>query len=379
MIRTLFGLGLLVAALAGQAQTPLALRNASASTEASAARVAYKAIDGDAATRWEASNSSPGSWFAVDFALEMEIEQVRVQEHGQRVRAWEVQIRQQGVWQTVASGSEPTGGMPAQINLANKPVTSALRVFFPARNSGQPSISEIVVMGRAAGGCMYYDGSPESIIKGVADCGGRTLSLGQCSSGLPLFRLADGAHLKNVNIVAGGWVICAGSCTLEGVHWRSVQCPQAVRVEPVPAGPATLTLVGGSITQPPLAAPITPFWFRGSHATLVLKNFRFSGPIAGLNSAPPSLISPPDPLRPVPYSNTYLVENVRFDSGLTGPLLHVFSSGRATIRDLTINGYTPGAPVICKEYYQNMDYIVARGEGWNTPLCDVSPSDVRAF
>ena len=94
---------------------------------------------------------------------------------------------------------------------------------------------------------------------------------GQAEGQDPLFKLADGAVLKNVTIggPAADGVHCQGSCTLENVVWEDVGEDAATFKGTSPD--ATYLVIGGAANQ----AEDKVFQFNGD-GTLTVRNFRVS-------------------------------------------------------------------------------------------------------
>lgn len=368
------------------AQTAPIPATVSASTQSGNSRSAAKAIDGDTATRWEASNSSPGSWLALHFSEPQTLSQVNVSEYGSRIQAYEYQVLRNGVWTTVASGSSPSVGLRGQ----HLESVSAVRLYV-TKAGAQPSIIEMRAYKTATsvGACTIYNGTPETVIQGVVDCGGARVSGPHCRD-LPLFRLAPDATMKNVHI-STGQVQCEGSCRLERVSWSGVPCrytPSSLAafvgstsqpvMEVVDGSAAALTSWATSSSSSSSGSGITPYFvpFGIRHqGTIKLRNFTFfdlqslnlSPPVGGGSQTPPSW----------PGTMNFDLENVRIHK-LTGALAHM---GNLRARNVSIGGYQPGAPVICAGYVRThyTGWHAPTGEQWNTAQCDVSPSDIIAL
>ncbi|MEC5387610.1 discoidin domain-containing protein [Uliginosibacterium sp. H3] len=120
---------------------------ASASTQSGNARAAAFAIDGKLDTRWEASNSTAGSWLRVNGAEPTYLSKIEVFEAGSKIRGYRIEYLQGSVWVPILEGNGV--GPRLLIDMANRaPVlTTAVRVITTTTAVGQPSIAEIVVEG----------------------------------------------------------------------------------------------------------------------------------------------------------------------------------------------------------------------------------------
>lgn len=356
------GVCALTSAAAAHAQHFLLdIQSFSASSSASAARSVDKAFDTLLDTRWESSNSSPGSWIGFELRPNDELRTLIVDEYQDRVRAWELRSRDaNNIWVTVASGTTIGWTM---IDLPAKPPSTSFRLYFPQRSTGQPSIVQLNAYGVAGGGstsCTPYDGTVATTLQGEVDCGGRTFSNG---CGTPIFKLAHGAKLKNANI--HGQVECTFDCGLENVSFTSCTNPAKPSIA-MRGGGSTLTAKGGKLGT--LGAY--------GKTDVILRDIRISIP---LTKAPP-YDAGPSAREPQPPMVSFDMDNVRVENWASGPVAHIKTNNqRMKVRNLAINGYQPGAPAICQTYYQQMDFVRATGEQWNTPACDVSPSDIRSL
>jgi hypothetical protein len=121
--------------------------SAAASTQSGIGRAARFAIDGDLTTRWEASNSSPGSWLQVNGPL-ISISNIEIREYGNRIRGFRLEYKSLlgGQWTRIAEGAF-VGNLV--IDTRNMPLmqTSSVRLITTERANGQPSISEFIVTG----------------------------------------------------------------------------------------------------------------------------------------------------------------------------------------------------------------------------------------
>jgi hypothetical protein len=156
---------------------PLPGLTASASTQSGTGRSAEKAIDGSADTRWEASNSTAGSWLRVSGSAPMYLSKIEVFEAGSKIRGYRVEYLQGNSWVPIQEGS--TVGAHLVIDMAGwTPVlTTAVRIITTATSAGQPSIAELVVLGNKP-----KPASSSSSSSSTGMCGP---SSGSCCNGVP--------------------------------------------------------------------------------------------------------------------------------------------------------------------------------------------------
>ncbi|MEC5387611.1 discoidin domain-containing protein [Uliginosibacterium sp. H3] len=159
------------------ATAPFPGLTASASTQSGTGRTAAKAIDGDADTRWEASNSTAGSWLRVSGSEPIYLSKIEVFEVGSKIRGYRVEYLQGSVWTPLTEGS--VVGPHLVIDMAGRtPVlTTAVRIITTGAAAGQPSISELVVLGNRP---RPASSSSSSSSNGM--CGPST---GSCCNGVP--------------------------------------------------------------------------------------------------------------------------------------------------------------------------------------------------
>jgi hypothetical protein len=122
---------------------------ASASTQSGISRSAGKAIDGDTATRWEASNSTAGSWLQLTRGEPFYLSRIEITEFGQRIRGYRVEYLSGSSWVALQEGASV--GANFVIDWSGHPllVTNGVRIVTTGRASGQPSIAEFSVFGQA--------------------------------------------------------------------------------------------------------------------------------------------------------------------------------------------------------------------------------------
>jgi hypothetical protein len=183
------------------------------------------------------------------------------------------------------------------------------------------------------------------MITGNVDCGGRVVGTacnGQSESQQPVFTLADGASIRNVtlNANAADGIHCLGNCTLQNVTWQDV-CQH--------------NGIGSTVN-------ITAFTTTGS----IGKLYRSCGDCSG-NGGPRRV-------------NVNMVNLEKVTSAVVG--VNSNFGDVARLRNIRIKGYTPGKPKVCSEMrgvVKGQGETSTIGERFNTPACDVSPSDVTPF
>lgn len=216
----------------------------------------------------------------------------------------------------------------------------------------------------------------------TVDCGGKTIGLScnaDSESQPPVLTLIN-ATVKNLRIAKNGGsdgIHCtAGNCTLENVVWEDI-CEDAASHK---SDGGTLTVIGGSAyndTTGPGGKPDKVFQHNSKNSTTLLtggftllgqhgKLWRSCGDCSN-NGGPRNLI----------------IDNVKVNATV-GSIAGVNRNhgDKATIRNLQIKNYKMGSPKICEEWKG-----ISKGEGstqkygefWNTPNCNVSPSNVTAF
>jgi hypothetical protein len=120
---------------------------ATASSQSGNGRSAAKALDGLADTRWEASNSSAGSWLQIKRATPFRIRQIDILEYGNRIRGYRVEYLNGTVWTPLQEGASTNGHLLLNFNSTGPIVTTAIRIVTTATSVGQPSITEFRVEG----------------------------------------------------------------------------------------------------------------------------------------------------------------------------------------------------------------------------------------
>lgn len=114
---------------------------ATASSQSGNSRVPAMANDGKATTRWEASNSSKGSWLRLTLASPTSIQKVQLDEYGGKVKAFRVEYLSGSQWLTAASGTT----IGSQKVISFTPVNTGSVRLMLTDLSGQPSINEFEV------------------------------------------------------------------------------------------------------------------------------------------------------------------------------------------------------------------------------------------
>jgi pectate lyase len=114
---------------------------AAASGQSGSSRTAAMAKDGNVATRWEASNSSPGSWLRISFASATSVKSVTLREYASRITGHRLEYLSGSTWVPLATGA--TVGAAKTYNFTAVS-TTAVRLFVTSA-SGQPSINEFEI------------------------------------------------------------------------------------------------------------------------------------------------------------------------------------------------------------------------------------------
>ncbi|HSD38468.1 MAG TPA: discoidin domain-containing protein [Rhodocyclaceae bacterium] len=114
---------------------------ATASGQSGSSRTAAMAKDGNVATRWEASNSSPGSWLRISFASATSVKSVTLREYATRITGHRLEYLSGSTWVPLATGA--TVGAAKTYNFTAVS-TTAVRLFVTSA-SGQPSINEFEI------------------------------------------------------------------------------------------------------------------------------------------------------------------------------------------------------------------------------------------
>ncbi|GAA5160276.1 pectate lyase [Viridibacterium curvum] len=195
----------------------------------------------------------------------------------------------------------------------------------------------------------------------------------------PVFKLEDGASLKNV-IIAGGLngsdgVHCEGNCTLENVHWEDV-CEDAATM--LGGSGKIMKVIGGSASH----ASDKIFQHNGKGSTIQITNFSTYGDVQRFWASCGNCSSNGGPRYLVATGVTINGKVVKPD-GSAGYLLRLNSNygDKATIRSWKIKGWTKGNPKVCVQAIgvQPGEAQTNQGEFWNTAYCDVKESDITSF
>jgi hypothetical protein len=101
-------------------------------------------VDSNDLTRWEASNSTAGSWLQLTAAKPFMLRAVSLHEYGNRIRGYRLEYLSGSVWVPFATGNS-LGTVWA--NKAPPVVTTAVRLITTAPSAGQPSIVDFNVFG----------------------------------------------------------------------------------------------------------------------------------------------------------------------------------------------------------------------------------------
>ncbi|MDC8830270.1 pectate lyase [Alteromonas gilva] len=213
------------------------------------------------------------------------------------------------------------------------------------------------------------------------DCGGKTIGLscnGDSESQSPVLTLHN-SSVRNVRIAANGGadgIHCtAGNCTMADVTWEDI-CEDAATNK---SEGGTMTIAGGSAYNSNGGYGGNPdkiFQHNSKNSTTIISGgFTAYGQNGKLWRSCGNCSNNGGPRNALIYDVTI--------SGSIGSVAGVNSNfgDKATIRNLRIQGYSPGSPKVCEEYLgvQSGQSSTKWGEFWNSAYCDVSPADVSGF
>lgn len=213
------------------------------------------------------------------------------------------------------------------------------------------------------------------------DCGGKTIGL-SCDSdneSQPPVLTLHNSSIRNVRIAANGGsdgIHCtAGNCTLANVTWEDV-CEDAATNK---SEGGTMTIAGGSAFNSSGGyggKPDKVFQHNSKNSTTIIAGgFAAYGVNGKLWRSCGNCSNNGGPRNLYIYDVTI--------NGSIGSVAGVNSNfdDKAVIRNLSIQGYSSGNPPVCEEYWgvQSGESSPKWGEFWNSPYCDVSPSDVSSF
>jgi hypothetical protein len=212
------------------------------------------------------------------------------------------------------------------------------------------------------------------MITGNVDCGGRVVGTacnGQSESQQPVFTLADGASIRNVtlNANAADGIHCLGNCTLQNVTWQDV-CEDAATMRG--GAGKVMNIMGGRAAN----ADDKVFQHNGIGSTVNITAFTTTGSIGKLYRSCGDCSGNGGPRR----VNVNMVNLEKVTSAVVG--VNSNFGDVARLRNIRIKGYTPGKPKVCSEMrgvVKGQGETSTIGERFNTPACDVSPSDVTPF
>ncbi|MEP4078396.1 discoidin domain-containing protein [Haloferula sp.] len=114
---------------------------ASASNVHSSPYPANKAVDGDLATRWATKVTTP--WLEIDFGSDVLVNGVSIDEYGEQIGAYEIQVYDAGNWETIFEGENPYDN---QIKWFPLVVGAKFRLQI-VESSGNPTIREFGLYG----------------------------------------------------------------------------------------------------------------------------------------------------------------------------------------------------------------------------------------
>ncbi|MGC3963676.1 MAG: pectate lyase [Rhodocyclaceae bacterium] len=363
---------------------------ATASTQSGGSYTPAKANDGDVSTRWQASNSSSGTWLQITFSSAKTVSSVTLREYATRITGHQLQYLNGSTWVTLATGTSVGAAKTYSFSAVS---TTAVRIYVTSASS-QPSITEFEVYGSGSSSSSSSSSTssstsssssssssssvpsacaPGSTITGTVDCGGATVGTacnGQSESQQPVFTLADGAAIKNVRINANAadGIHCLGNCTLQNVVWEDV-CEDAATM--LGGAGKTMTVVGGSAAS----ASDKVFQHNGIGSTIAISDFQTLGTIGKLYRSCGDCNGNGGP-------RYVTVNNVKIEK--SGDLIGVNKNygDKATVRNLQVKGYVAGGPKICMTFQGVTDHngeSTKLGEEWNTTTCDISRTDVTAY
>ncbi|MFT3736292.1 MAG: discoidin domain-containing protein [Rhodocyclaceae bacterium] len=119
---------------------------ATASTQSGSSRSASKAVDDRTDTRWEASNSTTGTWLKVATAsTEFALQRIEIAEYGNRIRGYRLEYLNGATWTPLQEGT--VIGSQFVWRTDSPITTAAVRIVTTTASSGQPSITEFRVIG----------------------------------------------------------------------------------------------------------------------------------------------------------------------------------------------------------------------------------------
>ena len=337
---------------------------ASASSQASPQHSAAHAFDGDSKSHWQAA-SGVGEWIALRFDKPEFITAVVAEEIGQNILSHEYQVQQRGTWQTVSAGK----GGPGRRAVLNADKVTGVRLMIRSSNGAAPALREFYVythFGNPA--CTPFNGNDANIIRGDVDCRGVTVSSPCGPRALPVFKLAEGATLRNAFLTpngSGNGIECMGSCTLQHINWGTLCSRAAAIADSAPTG-SLLTIKGGSA----VGQVSTPPFYMGVSGGLYVERFRFAGNSTSLNDYRGDIGAQRITLLDV------LIQG-RLSTGIVR--VRPYQNDRAQIRRLLITNYVPQQTPVCRALLLADGMEIPSDEQWNNAYCDLDPADVTAL
>ena len=352
--------------------------------------------DGLLSSVWQPKSTS-GESVSLKWPVFVEFDTLILRESGRHILAWRIVDDNSGAVLAVGDAIDKkfvltlntvrTTGITLMIDAADAlPSVSELEVY----NSRQPrnfsfikdSLSSPIAMQSS------YPANPRCVAGATfenetVDCGGITVGLSCPDDGEfqpPVFTLKN-ATLRNVRLAANGGadgIHCvSGDCRLENVVWEDV-CEDAATL--MDEG-KSMVISGGLAFNRSFCSlgdkPDKIFQHNSKNSTIIITDgFTASGEHGKLWRSCGNCTKNGGP-------RTVEIDNVRIDANMYSIAGANRNYGdKVTIRNLYIRDYSPGLPFICEEYNG-----VIKGEGkselfgefWNTPTCNVHPSDIRPF
>jgi Pectate lyase len=217
----------------------------------------------------------------------------------------------------------------------------------------------------------------------TVDCGGKTIGLScdaDSESQPPVLTLIN-ASVKNLRIAANGGsdgIHCkGGDCTLENVVWEDI-CEDAATHK---SEGGTLTIIGGSAYNDatgPGGKPDKIFQHNSKNSTtIVTGGFTVKGEHGKLWRSCGDCSNNGGPRRLV-------IDDVIIEGTITAGVAGANRNygDQVQIRRLGIKNYQAGKTKICEEYTgvnKGQGSSSKLGEFFNSPTCDVSPSDIFGY
>lgn len=120
---------------------------ATASTQSGTGRLAAKAVDGDTATRWEASNTTPGSWLQLKRSEPFYLSRIEIAEFGERIRGYRIEYLSGSAWGVLQEGMSVGSKLVIDLSAYGLWRVQGVRIVTTGTAAGQPSVIEFSVSG----------------------------------------------------------------------------------------------------------------------------------------------------------------------------------------------------------------------------------------